>query len=959
MAKKDSKNSKAPKKQTRAANSPEWQHILWGIFCGLLAVFCVMGWFLEDAKVLNLLTKLLWGLFGIGVYLVPLVLGFLCFFLLFKDISALIRRVIFISLLPLEFGALVFLFRYPENLWTEESVAGLWIHAIEDKVPGGFFSGCLGAGLRWCLSNVGAAIVLILLLVGAVFAVFGIKPVQLIMDVRKAMPGPEEQETKEERLARRAAERKYARQQAKETHRQLTMEDLASRYAGGTESPRQEEDMKMRVKKSKEPILVEELPPDEFWEEKTPIEEELFFKKTPEPSLDEDIHTLNTKKPYFAPDSDFIQEGEKSGAKSKGISEDFELVTDKIRRKQNLVRAEENSFEQDLESVKREMQEFDKDSYISESGENFSASFDSWDGMEEGKEKSAESSLDMDPSYPPVTPPQEETPFEEEAFPEESVYEEEPEQEEKPKDKKPAEKKPAAVEKSAPQAAPAEEAPSYVFPPVDLLRSAASKGAGNGRGVDENREHLVETLNSFGVEPNIVAVVKGPTVTRYELKLSPGVKLSKITGLADDIALALGASGVRIAAIPEKISVVGIEVPNKTVDIVTLREVIDSEEFEKSKSKISFAVGKDIGGNRIMGNIAKLPHLLIAGTTGSGKSVCMNCLITSLLYKALPDEVKLIMIDPKMVELGVYNGIPHLMLPVITDPKKASGSLQWAVSEMLRRYSLMAESGTRDLESYNRLVEGNPERKKIPQLVVIIDELADLMMAAAKEVEESICRVAQMGRAAGVHLVIATQRPSANVITGLMKANIPSRIAFAVSSAMESRIILDAAGAEKLVGRGDMLFAPLGEGKAKRIQGCYVSDEEVLKVVTFVKASSIVCYDKDIEKDIEEKAKNSGKQAGNAFAREMEESGSDGERDELLFDAVDVFMEIGQASVSVLQRRLKTGYARSARIVDQMEEMGIVGPSKGSKPRDILISKEKWQEVKDGLVELEEALAES
>lgn len=501
---------------------------------------------------------------------------------------------------------------------------------------------------------------------------------------------------------------------------------------------------------------------------------------------------------------------------------------------------------------------------------------------------------------------------------------------------------------SLPKVAGEEDMP-YVFPPVDLLNPSTGGSIDATEEMRLNAERLSDTLRSFGVQPNIVNVTRGPTVTRYELQLNRGVKLSKITSLSEDIALSLGATGVRISAIPEKISVVGIEVPNRAVSTVYAREVIDSKEFASSKSKLSFAVGKDIGGNRIIGNIAKLPHLLIAGTTGSGKSVCMNSLIISLLYKASPDEVRLIMIDPKMVELGVYNGIPHLLIPVVTDPKKASGSLQWAVAEMMRRYSIMSESGARDIASYNRLIEGNEERKKLPQIVVVIDELADLMLVAAKEVEESICRVAQMGRAAGVHLVIATQRPSANVITGLMKANIPSRIAFAVASAMESRIILDTSGAEKLVGRGDMLYAPLGEGKAKRVQGCFITDEEVQRVAEFVKSSGKADYSQEIMDHIERKAAETGKSGGNTVSTEQE---PDDDRDELLYDAVDVILDLGQASVSVLQRKLKLGYSRASRIVDQMEEMGIVGPHKGSKPRDILISKEKWEAVKSGLQSL-------
>ena len=491
--------------------------------------------------------------------------------------------------------------------------------------------------------------------------------------------------------------------------------------------------------------------------------------------------------------------------------------------------------------------------------------------------------------------------------------------------------------------------PTYSFPPIDLLKNAVGSG---GDGLDEMRENtrrLNETLASFKIEAHIINVTRGPSVTRYEVELEKGVRLNKITTAADDIALSLGASGVRIAAVPGKISVVGIEVPNRSVNTVSLREVIESNTFNAAKSKSSFAVGKDIGGTAIVGNIAKLPHMLIAGTTGSGKSVCMNSIIISILYKAAPEDVKLIMIDPKMVELGIYNGIPHLLIPVVTDPKKAAGSLQWAVTEMMRRYKAMSDVGVRDLESYNSIVEGQETGcQKLPQVVVIIDELADLMLVAAKEVEESICRIAQMGRAAGIHLVIATQRPSADVITGLMKANIPSRIAFAVASAMESRIILDTQGAEKLVGRGDMLYAPIGSGKPKRVQGCFVSDPEVEAVATFVKSNFNTNYDQGVMEEIEKKAAQTGNSKSTPTASDPEPNSDELDGDEMLPAAVDVILETGQASVSMLQRRLKLGYARAARIVDEMEEKGIVGPFMGSKPRTILVTKEQWEAMKGG-----------
>lgn len=491
--------------------------------------------------------------------------------------------------------------------------------------------------------------------------------------------------------------------------------------------------------------------------------------------------------------------------------------------------------------------------------------------------------------------------------------------------------------------------PDYCFPPLDLLKRPVRAGTDGTEEMRENSRRLNETLASFNIDAHIINVTRGPSVTRYEVELDKGVRLSKVTGCADDIALSLGASGVRIAAVPGKISVVGIEVPNRAVTTVSLREVIDSPEFAKAKSKTSVALGKSIDGSCIVGNIARMPHLLIAGTTGSGKSVCMNSIIISLLYKAGPDDVKLIMVDPKMVELGIYNGIPHLLIPVVTDPKKAAGSLQWAVTEMLRRYRMMSDMGVRDLESYNSIVTSEEDGQKLPQVVIIIDELADLMMVAAKEVEDSICRIAQMGRAAGMHLIIATQRPSANVITGLMKANIPSRIAFSVASAMESRIILDTMGAEKLVGKGDMLYAPVGCGKPLRVQGCFVTDTEVEAVAGYVKDNYTAEYSQQVLDEIEKKAQQTGKKP--ASVSDPDPTDEELEGDEMLPAAVDVILETGQASVSMLQRRLKLGYARAARIVDEMEEKGIVGPFQGSKPRAILITKEQWAAKKGGQTE--------
>ena len=479
----------------------------------------------------------------------------------------------------------------------------------------------------------------------------------------------------------------------------------------------------------------------------------------------------------------------------------------------------------------------------------------------------------------------------------------------------------------------------YEFPPIELLASGKGNDeAGSRKQLLATAEKLRRTLYSFGVSAKVENVSVGPAITRYELAPAEGVRVSKIANLSDDIALSLEAETIRIEApIPGK-HTVGIEVPNKAKEVVALRDIIESDKFSDSKSKVAFALGKDVGGDAVVTDIAKMPHLLIAGSTGSGKSVCINTLITSIIYKAKPSEVKLLMVDPKVVELSVYNGIPHLLIPVVTDPKKAAGALAWAVQEMVNRYSLFAGKNVRDVKGYNESAEkaGEP---KLPQIVIIIDELADLMMVAAKEVEDAICRLAQMARAAGMHLVIATQRPSVDVITGIIKANIPSRIAFAVSSQVDSRTILDSAGAEKLLGKGDMLFYPTGATKPTRIQGAFISDKEVENIVKFIQKDGEGQYDERIIESIE-RADEPEKVAN-------KDEDNDGV-DDLLDDAIEMCIETGQASTSFIQRRFKVGYARAGRIIDQMEERGIISGYQGSKPREVLMSKERWQELKMG-----------
>ncbi len=482
----------------------------------------------------------------------------------------------------------------------------------------------------------------------------------------------------------------------------------------------------------------------------------------------------------------------------------------------------------------------------------------------------------------------------------------------------------------------------YVYPTTDLL--AYSKNADMDGVTEElraNADKITDTLQSFGVSARVVNINRGPAVTQYELQPGAGVKVSKIAGLSDDLALALAARGVRIEApIPGK-PAVGVEVPNKNRDVVAIRELIESEEFQNAKSKLTVALGRDIVGNVVLADLVKMPHLLVAGSTGSGKSVCINSMIISLLYKSNPDEVKLLLIDPKVVELSVYNGIPHLLIPVVTDPRKAAGALNWAVSEMLKRYQMFAESKVRDIEGYNKLAEETEGMQKMPKVVIIIDELADLMLVASSEVEDAINRLAALARAAGMHLVVATQRPSVDVITGVIKSNIGSRIAFKCSSSVDARTILQEGGAEKLLGKGDMLFYPQTE--TSRVQGCFVSDKEVEEVVRFVKNGGTATYDESIMDDIEKlAAKEKGKKSSS------DDYGSEGggfdEGDDMLDAAIECVIEMGQASTSLLQRKLKLGYARAARIIDQMEERGVVGPFEGSKPRQVLISKEQWLE---------------
>ena len=485
---------------------------------------------------------------------------------------------------------------------------------------------------------------------------------------------------------------------------------------------------------------------------------------------------------------------------------------------------------------------------------------------------------------------------------------------------------------------PEQEEPAYQIPSLSLLKRSNNTGKSPEiqQELERNKRMLEETLKDFNVGVSMKDVQRGPSVTRYEVQPNAGVKVSKITGLSDDIALNLSAQSIRIEApVPGK-SVVGIEVPNRKKDVVKLRDILESDAFQTAKSQLAFAVGKDIAGNAIIGDIAKMPHLIIAGATGSGKSVCTNSIIMSILFHATPEQVRLILIDPKIVEFRVYEDIPHLLIPVVTDPKKAAGALNWAVQEMEHRYQTFADNGVRDLADYNKKIQSQPDGQTLPQIVIAIDELADLMMTASKEVEDAICRLAQKARAAGMHLIIATQRPTTDIITGLIKANIPSRIALSVMSQVDSRTILDTGGAEKLLGHGDMLYLPNGMPKPIRVQGCFVSTEEIEKTVAFVKQQAQAAYDDSALVGVEQ----------NIPVLKGETASPDGNADPRLEEAIQAVVELGQASTSSLQRYLNVGYARAARMIDELEKMGIVGGYNGAKPRKVLMTKQQYEERK-------------
>lgn len=781
---------------------------------------------------------------------------------------------------------------------------------------GGVFALFIG-GLLLLLGRLGASIIIVLLILACVMIFSGLTVADFTRKVSKPVSTAKQKAVEHHRRVKE--ENRLAAEQF-----QLEQDELERIQA---EIDAEQEDKRNIAELKKAVFSVEEPKPEPAPEETAPAAaEEPAAPVEPEKKLMEEQHEdtkdyLEELKGYIMEKNRAVIEEAERSAKDPLIDENAELVP--------VLDA--------IHSFKQEEQENVPVKKIEDLPENTVTSSDE-----------SELPFDLDDV---IDEPQTSEPAPEQEQPEETPAPQKPEIIEVPRPdgrftESPAPKPQMPLKKPAPEELTFSDV--YTLPPVSLLNPVQKKlsQADIDSEIDRNSKKLVEALQSFGVQTKLVGVSRGPSVTRYELQPAPGVKISKITGLQDDIALNLASAGVRIEApIPNK-SAVGIEVPNKARDTVYFRELVDTPDFKKSfDKKLETVLGKDISGATVTCNIAKMPHLLIAGTTGSGKSVCVNSIIMSILMKSTPQDVRLIMVDPKKVEFMMYNGIPHLLIPVVTDPKKAAGALAWAVNEMLNRYRMFSENNVRDFTGFNELA-ADPDSglKKMSHIVIFIDELADLMMASPKDVEDSIVRLAQMARAAGMHLVIATQRPTVNVVTGLIKANIPSRIALMVASQTDSRVILDSSGAEKLLGNGDMLYMPVGMPKAQRVQGCFVSDKEVERTVEFIKQTFQAEYDELVMEEVERQTEMV------ASAQDKESRSSDGGdidmSDERLEDAIDFVIESGTCSTSSLQRRLKLGYGRAARLVDIMEEMGIVGPLEGSKPRQVLMTKQEWAERK-------------
>ena len=909
--------AKTSKKQQSAFGLPR---PAWAAIWGVLGIITLVGLFKDDGVLLALLRKATAGMLGWGFYLMPFCLLVLSFLLFVRQKGPVRLQGTALVLLPLVMGALLHgAFRAKDYEPAVLTFGKLLTDGAALK-SGGLLAGGLYCILEWAVSPVGAFLLLLLALAGVLMAALRITPAAVIDALRR----PEYEYDDDEERARYEQPRSLP-----------NVHEVAAEH-------RQKKAEKAERKAAAKSIQAFDLPvgdaPEAQQESGRFSAFDLTLDETPVVS-----HPEEEDKPA------------RKSSRSRPVSPDEYLSNlNKIEEVQAAVSEEppiippEDPFGDILNLISQ------RDARRAAGEPGFEPAPFQRNSAEDHADFDLPLGIDQDEQvvYADVKPTSKSAPADEDTPPWEDDDASAAPAQKKAKGLSEAEQaKMSAVMDKNQQAA----LPPYSYPPLYLL--SQSKGGAKGdvqAELQENSTRLIDTLESFGVSAKIIGIVRGPSVTRFELTISRGIKFSRITALSDDIALALGAVSVRIAPIPDKVAI-GIEVPNKIVNMVPIREVLGSNEFARASSRVAFAVGKDITGSPVVSDIGKMPHLLIAGTTGSGKSVCVNSMLISLLYKSTPEEVRLIMIDPKMVELGNYNGIPHLLIPVVTDPRKAAGALNWAVGEMERRYMLFADNQVRNLSGYNDLMRkkkaeaevtegGNPSQFQVlPQVVIVIDELADLMMVAAKEVETSICRIAQKARAAGMHLIVATQRPSADVITGIMKANIPSRIAFAVASQIESRIILDQTGAEKLIGKGDMLYAPLGEGKPRRVQGCFISNEEIEAVIAHIKQNAVAEYSEEILEHIEkqaEKAASGGKDSGSSSG----DPASD--EDEMLFDAIDVVVRSGQASTSMLQRHLKLGYSRAARIIDQMEERGIIGPFEGSKPRRLLISKEDWQEMK-------------
>lgn len=900
------KSTSSKAKSTKKSQPiPESQPLLTprirAIILGALSLFFVILIFVQSVNLWSTVRSALFGVFGFATFLVPVFLMYMAIITdKEKQIQHFKSKVALCVLIVLLIGALIYVATgTPHSEKGYLACAGeLYLDIFESEsyftFGAGFIGGLLGYPMASLIGNVPTVLICILVLLAVIFGITNLS----INDIAEAAASKVEQgvtyvKHKSEEKAR--VRREYiAEREAEEAQREMFI-------AGGEND---KTIVSPQKKKRRGKMSGIDIPLDES-------------------THDDNKTKLNRK---LEVDCDY-----RSDAKA-------------VSKTENEV--EEPQF---YKSPEKEVycEEYEEENIQNEHNENENVSDDLMDIINRASKNFDEK------NHKAETEPQPVPSYEENRHNEENSFEEELEN---------ASYSPVEIREK-------EEKPEYHFPPVQLLSLSENNNDKNAaEEMHNNAKKLIDTLDSFNVKASIVNICRGPSVTRYELSPAPGVKISKITNLSDDIALNLAANGVRIEApIPGK-AAVGIEVPNKVVSMVTMRELIDSDEFRRGKSKLTCVLGKDISGEIVVTDLSKLTHLLIAGTTGSGKSVCVNSILMSILYKATPDEVKLLLVDPKMVEFTKYRSIPHLLIPVVTDAKKAAGALGWAVSEMEQRYKILSEYYCKNIDAYNELIEENLKymaenppvenedgelvqpvlernglpvpKEKMPRIVIAIDELADLMMAAPSEVEEYIARLAQKARAAGMHLLVATQRPTVNVITGLIKANIPSRIALKVSSNIDSRTILDFSGAEKLIGRGDMLFLPVGAPKPMRVQGCYASDEEIEGVTNYIKKSSSAQYNAEIEEKIKRIAAEEITQGKKGDDR----GGDDIEIDSKMEDAIKCVIEAGQASTSLLQRRLKVGYARAGRMIDDMEQMGVVGPHQGSKPRDVLMTYNEWLE---------------